>query len=1441
MIVATDNFLDFTTFFYVLKESTSLNNVELFTELVQYLYEHAGIGKDITKDDSSEILRKKKAFPKKVRNFATLNQVEKVCNDYNTYLNQWFNNPETLGSKLKYLVKIEDCFFEEADREALSKYDDIGHIMAYILIKTVATSDKSRILKHSEDYNPFRNYQEATYDKISELTKVKEDLEVTGRYLEKKYSAIAIDKMLLSNGETLCLQRDEDPFNNSFSIVSDSSGNTKPLQEFMSLNDNLIIIGEGGIGKTTALFSYIKRCRKENSATIPLYVRLSDCSTYTDHEHMILNYLMNSIGYAVNGRVSESFKDILDEFSDETVNEKPRYTLLLDGFNEITTMDMGEVRYSIAKEINTLLKNCNVRVILTTRESDLYGLRISDFISVNATGIKKSDVGEYLRKNLSADRLQETLANNELMQYLQIPLFLKMFTYLENKSGYLPKTKGEILYHFYNGISNFYTEKKNISEKNDRRTSLIVYILLDFLLPHMGFFMVENERFQIEEDDFYVLMEDTRNYISSMIKCNPILKTQYNVHTLGHRKTVALYNEFDIDDLLLLLTDGLRILYKDADGRIYFCHQYVRDYFSALFCVNGIVEVANKSKIDYESLSEIRWGCLKWSKEQVQMICEIMNANMVYEPEKNLGRAINAFRGFTLVDMDYHFALSNIISTLSFLKKGDLSNYDFSSLDLSECRLSCNNFSNPYTGRKSSFSGAVISEATFSPEGHRHPIKAWTLSDDEHYIASLSDHNELKIWNIARQECIYTSLKPDIPDTREINTFHYIESLNTLLVMENGSNEADYSSAWVFNIITNKINTFHTEIPAGERILYFNYDYFSKKFVIISDNSRIYQFVLDGEIRSENFYVNPSFISRIQQQRRNREISKIFGQPNHEIYLLADNQILYIELNRYDLYKLLILKKDILKDTYFRLFLYDRLSKDFKALKCSPAGEESIAIISYGGRDFIHEYITISEDRKKIVVRNDDEMFIYDITDGDYMFKRLAKIPDEDLGLKYCSSSDVLTLHHARYDVADFMQYSVDKQEILWKKTTNNIDFRSQIVCTHNYIVSKIRKGNCIFKVTNLYSWKENSLCLNANQSIVMSFFSKKDEFCVLYSNGTLICLDKENMVIRSAYNICPGMYVLSCTYSKDQDLLCAVINTYHSYLLFNDTKILFFNLENGENGLLPETFDKKVLIRFVLNERYVAAFVQKEIFLISTETPSVIEHIDFSDVSENIKYLDSPVDIIVKDDVIYVVYEWRLIVMIVENKKIRILDVISIPSIDYLDVDTAFLVNQKMGAAIFRIKAIEKSNMMMIYKREAQESIQRTPYDWNIVNLYRGGIEFLTRYDEEFFPLRKTDYHVLCMGDRGRNCIVMQEDRLYIYNTEDNSKERINLPMSIPIYFDEKARIVYLVFSESKKIDRDFDRICRYDIDKKERVSQSPANNPNELCNGCDFGEQHF
>ena len=113
---------------------------------------------------------------------------------------------------------------------------------------------------------------------------------------------------------------------------------------------------------------------------IPIYVELNKCPSAIGHwrlpKYGNTNYITRYVKSIMDDGKFESYLpeqlwDIEKEFMKET--ESPQYLLLLDGFNEINTMqadgaESGQsVRELLRNEIEQFTNFTNVRIILTTR------------------------------------------------------------------------------------------------------------------------------------------------------------------------------------------------------------------------------------------------------------------------------------------------------------------------------------------------------------------------------------------------------------------------------------------------------------------------------------------------------------------------------------------------------------------------------------------------------------------------------------------------------------------------------------------------------------------------------------------------------------------------------------------------------------------------------------------------------------------------------------------------------------------------------------------------------------------------------------------------------------------------------------------------------------------------------------------------------------------
>ncbi|MGN0475024.1 MAG: TIR domain-containing protein, partial [Acutalibacteraceae bacterium] len=345
------------------------------------------------------------------------------------------------------------------------------------------------------------------------------------RYLEQiksagaRFNSLHIDERIMP----LAVQntpKDEENF--PIRVQSREGDEAVRLSDALEANSgHVYLIGEGGIGKTTALISIMEQAYEKSyytsSAKIPLFLELNRAPEYSTWyqgdeklESVFIRLELSRILRNAD-RISNVPKDCIysldKEFSKKT--DSPEYLLLLDGLNEVSADQVEDkngnkkfIRTLIIDEIKHLLTDCpNVRVILTSRTDETeINCEEHNIQKLHLTGVDDETIRAYLDSNgKSAEIIDNALNNENLLGCLRIPLFLTIYAKLSETKGIT--SRGEILRQFFHERSkNLYSQQSRIKDfHNDTGEKQLLFIL-DFLLPAIGGSMERNGEFYLSAE-----------------------------------------------------------------------------------------------------------------------------------------------------------------------------------------------------------------------------------------------------------------------------------------------------------------------------------------------------------------------------------------------------------------------------------------------------------------------------------------------------------------------------------------------------------------------------------------------------------------------------------------------------------------------------------------------------------------------------------------------------------------------------------------------------------------------------------------------------------------------------------------------------------------------------------------------------------------------------
>lgn len=346
---------------------------------------------------------------------------------------------------------------------------------------------------------------------------------------------------------------------------------------------NVVIEGEGGIGKTTALFSL---CNAEDAKDVPaVYVPM----------HQLLKEDGTLIG------ISDYLKGLNETYGGPTctlastpMGERPNLLVLLDGFNEVPQ----DKRPAMLNAVNAWYTNHpGAQLVAVSRPMD--GLNLGKALAGKPLAVTLAPLErEVIRRYLKDYDREIPLENAPIWKVLCYPLFLTLYLKtgaLEGKSsaGYplAPKradSGGALIWNFL---------QRELMQQDNEDWVLRCAVACEYLLPRIAWEMTERHSFVVDQDEAIQWTEEAMAELNA--KALPKhLNTLFRKYERNHTKKWGTMPDFSgVDWPRTVLHDcGLLVPYQEeerdetgADGpaRYALMHQNFRDCLAALHLLNA--------------------------------------------------------------------------------------------------------------------------------------------------------------------------------------------------------------------------------------------------------------------------------------------------------------------------------------------------------------------------------------------------------------------------------------------------------------------------------------------------------------------------------------------------------------------------------------------------------------------------------------------------------------------------------------------------------------------------------------------------------------------------------------------------------------------------------------------------------------------------------------
>ena len=476
---------------------------------------------------------------------------------------------------------------------------------------------------------------------------------------------------------------------------------------------HVIMLGDGGMGKTTMLLDYCKR-----SDEPILYVSAEYLSTrYIGIE----DYLTDSI---YDGDKELLHLELLAK------GRKPTLTLFIDGLNEVD----GPTENQYIKEIQRLNMLKGLRIVVSSRTDFTIRYSMAGYRPTRLLQLEDKQISSYFTadewKRIKGTASLHRLLGNPMMVtvYKEICSVIEEYENVEFLDWILPVKNATDLFHNYYSAQLALMMKRNAVEGNKMVFSVMC---VRQVLPGIAYLYERERRMNKGNKEFRALLKGViQNLKIDEEALEPVLE-------LYRERELPQLNMLDVAELL---TNELRLLYQDRSTTS-FPHQMYRDYLSAQWIIaqsktsEQIEELWNTRVIPYSVKTYIRQGSGDYWKDGI--------ASMVRR--QGIGR----------MDKSADVLVENLLECFPAAVQSGTP--DYSELLLHGHLLP----DNMATGEKINLAGAAIDRMSVGLISGE-PVRYTNLcmSEDREYLAAIGEHGHgkkiaLEIYNLRESRPIF--------------------------------------------------------------------------------------------------------------------------------------------------------------------------------------------------------------------------------------------------------------------------------------------------------------------------------------------------------------------------------------------------------------------------------------------------------------------------------------------------------------------------------------------------------------------------------------------------------------------------------------------------------------------------------------------------------------